>query len=664
MGSLGRKAVWGAAVALWILVPAPAASAADRQGKLDKLLQNASSGAPRSVIIRVAPDGKDRIQKRLPHRGRGPAEHRFISALTAELDATEIAGLVSDPDVLSVSADAVVHASTSGSKAASGTLQTGGSWASTPDFNPTTGSTGTAPVSVIQRALGLQNWFTGSTATVAVIDSGLQDGADFSNRIVGFYDFTAGRGPVASTPIDDFGHGTHVAGLIGSSGVSSSGKYAGVAPGIKLLALKVLDKKGLGRTSDVISALEFAVANKDRFGIRVVNLSLGHAIYESGASDPLVQAVEAAVQSGLIVVAAAGNYGVNRTTGFEGYAGITSPGNAPSAITVGASDTAGTDRRDDDRVASFSSRGPTWFDGIAKPDVVAPGINVVSNQVAGSTLATQYQSLVVREGSGKYLRLSGSSMATAVVSGLAALMVESNSYGAYHRRQQELGGAPALTANATKAILQYSATPLHGKDGTVYDPLAQGTGEVNGRGALLLSYSADTTRQAGTFWLADEWPPATEFGGVDQPWAQSIVWGTRIVRGSSLVEVNQTAWAANIVWGTGQMGNIVWGTLSEDDNIVWGTLLDGDNIVWGTALFLGNAQYAENIVWGTAAAWDDNIVWGTGLLGTFDGDNIVWGTLSDDADNIVWGTLSDDNIVWGTSDNTLTVSRTPNGGGR
>ena len=106
----------------------------------------------------------------------------------------------------------------------------------------------------------------------------------------------------------------------------------------------MLDKKGAGKTSDVIRALEFAVANKDRFGIKVVNLSLGHPIFESAATDPLVQAVEAAVRSGIIVVTAAGNYGTNPTTGVTGYAGIASPGNAPSAITVGASNTGGTDR--------------------------------------------------------------------------------------------------------------------------------------------------------------------------------------------------------------------------------------------------------------------------------------------------------------------------------
>ena len=672
MGTLGRKAVWGAALALWVMVPAASASASNRQGKVDRLLQETSSGSPRAVIIRVRPDAKDRVQRRLPNRGRGPSDHQFISALTAELDRGEIADLASDPDVLSVSADAEVSASASLEKTRAGA--TAIIWGPAPDVDVPTLSTDVATASVLQKALGLQSGFTGSTMTVAVIDSGLQSGVDFSNRVVGFYDFTAGRGAIASTPIDEYGHGTHVSGLIGSNGASSNGKYAGVASGINILALRVLDKKGSGRTSNVIAALEFAVANKIRFGITVVNLSLGHPIYESAASDPLVQAVEAAVRSGLIVVAAAGNYGSSPVTGREGYAGITSPGNAPSAITVGAANTAGTEGRGDDRVASFSSRGPTWFDGLAKPDVVAPGFNLVSNQVSGSTLATRYQSLIVREGSAKYLRLSGSSMATAVVSGQVALMAESNSYGAYQRWQQqqanlrwyrrsEYAGAPALTPNAIKAMLQYSATPLHAADGLLYDTLTQGSGEVNGPGALLLAYSADTTCRAGTFWLADAGPPVSEFGGVDQPWAQTIVWGTRIVRGSSIVEVNQAAWAANIVWGTGQMSNIVWGTLSHADNIVWGTLLDGDNIVWGTALFLGNAQFAENIVWGTAMAWDDNIVWGTGLLGVFDGDNIVWGTFSDAADNIVWGTLSDDNIVWGTSENRLTNSLTSDAGG-
>jgi serine protease AprX len=647
MGTLSKKAVWGAALALWVMIPAASASASggSGKGKLDKLLKEAGPGA-QPVIVRYRDDKKrDDVKKQIEHhRGRVVSEYRLIKALSAVLDPATIADLADDSDVLSVSADADVNASA------------------------TTSTSDGTTLSVLKKSIGLQDWFTGSSMTIAVIDSGVQNLTDFSGRLVGTYDFTNGKTGVAIAPLDEYGHGTHVAGLLGSSGASSNGKYAGIAPGVKILALKVLDKKGSGKTSNVISALQFAVANKDKFGIRIVNLSLGHPIYESAATDPLVQAVEAAVRSGLIVVAAAGNFGTNPTTGLTGYAGIASPGNAPSAITVGASNTFGTDARADDRVASYSSRGPSWYDGIAKPDFVAPGSNLMSNEVDGSTLATDYPSLVVREGASKYLRLNGSSMSSAVVSGLIAVMIEANNHGNYQRwqdaqallkrnqRTSTYPGAPLLTANAIKAMLQYSATPLRDANGVTYDALVQGAGEVNGLGALTLAYFADTTKPAGSFWLATTFPAVSPYGGIDETWSQSVIWGTRLIGGSSIVELKQAAWGDNIVWGTGEMDNIVWGTFSkDDDNIVWGTMLGGDNIVWGTSLFLGNAYFGDNIVWGTSMNWDDNIVWGTNLLGVFDGDNIVWGTMSSFGDNIVWGTLSDDNIVWGTSVNKVTV---------
>ena len=665
MGTLGRKAVWGAALALWVMIPAASASAASGSGtgKVDKLLREAGETAQR-VIIRYRADAdrsdvKNRIER---HKGRVVSEHRLIPAMTAVVSAADIADLANDAGVLSVSVDADVMASASDKK-------------STPTSTTSSySSTDYSTVSTLKQALGLQDWFTGSSMTVAVIDSGIQSSSDFSGRIVGMYDFTPGRNGASVMPYDEYGHGTHVAGLIGSSGASSNGKFAGVAPGVKLLALRVLDRKGSGKTSAVIEALEFAVANKSRFGIRIVNLSLGHPIYESAATDPLVQAVEAAVRAGLVVVTAAGNYGTNRVTGEVGYAGIASPGNAPSAITVGASNTFGTDGRADDRVADYSSRGPSWYDGIAKPDVVAPGSGLVSNAAFASTLVTSYPSLLVKSGYTTFLRLDGSSMAAAVVSGLTAVMLEANNAAASQRWQDyqatlprgkrtDYAGTTPLTANAVKAMLQYSATRLRDANGAPYDELTQGSGEVNGVGAVTLAYYADTTKAPGTYWLTAGVSESTTFGGVNEPWSQSVIWGTRLVTGSSLIQLNQSAWADNIVWGTGEMDNIVWGTVSEDDNIVWGTMLDGDNIVWGTSLFLGNAAFGDNIVWGTAMNWDDNIVWGTNLLGVLDGDNIVWGTMLDGADNIVWGTLDDDNIVWGTANKVLILGTNILGGG-
>lgn len=137
--------------------------------------------------------------------------------------------------------------------------------------------------------------------------------------------------------------------------------------------LKALDKSGAGYTSDVIRAVDFAVANRAKLGIDIINLSLGHPIYEPAATDPLVQAVERAARAGVIVVAAADNLGWNPETGLTGYAGITSPGNAPSAITTGALQTGTTVKRSDERIPDYGSAGPTWYVAFVKPDLIAAG---------------------------------------------------------------------------------------------------------------------------------------------------------------------------------------------------------------------------------------------------------------------------------------------------
>ena len=229
--------------------------------------------------------------------------------------------------------------------------------------------------------------YEGDKIVVAVIDSGIQPSKDLeSSRILAFYDLTL-TGTVRATPaFDDYGHGTHVAGLIGGSGNLSSDHFEGAASKAKFVGYKVLDATGAGFTSHVIAALDHAVANKSKFKTRVVNLSLGHVIMESAATDPLVQAVERAVRAGLIVVVSAGNRGINPATGLPGYGGITSPGNAPSAITVGAIDINNSTPRADDFVQAYSSRGPTWIDAAAKPDLVAPGHRLVASAATTSAL--------------------------------------------------------------------------------------------------------------------------------------------------------------------------------------------------------------------------------------------------------------------------------------
>src|SRR5262249_4637190 len=190
------------------------------------------------------------------------------------------------------------------------------------------------------------------------------------------------------------------------------------------------------------------------FGVDVVNLSLGHPITEPAGNDPLVQAVETISRKGIIVVVAAGNFGRNPSTGLAAYAGITSPGNAPSAITVRAFDANRTVSRSDDQIPVYSSRGPSWYDGILKPDIVAPGQSIVSMAAIGSSLYNRFPDQRVTDSTGvqRYLRLSGTSMAAAITTGVVALMLE----------QRSLVSDQPLTPNDVKGILQYTAIPVNG----------------------------------------------------------------------------------------------------------------------------------------------------------------------------------------------------------
>ena len=491
--------------------------------------------------------------------------------------------------------------------------------------------------------------YTGAGIGVAVLDSGVTSWHDdltnktsklypYGNqRVAKFVDFVHGR----TTPYDDYGHGSHVAGTITGNGYDSNGEKSGIAPGASLVSLKVLDANGQGTISNIIAALSWIVTNAKTYNIRVVNLSVGAQIHESYWTDPLTLACKRVTDLGITVVAAAGNMGKDANGNLQ-YGGISAPGNAPWVLTVGASSTNGTLTRYDDTMASFSSSGPTFIDYNSKPDVVAPGVGTVSLAVPGSTFyTTKAQYLVAGKlglGYMPYLALSGTSMAAPVVSGSVALMLQAN---------------PNLTPNLIKAILQYTAQVYPG-----YNTLRQGAGFLNTLGAVRLAkFYADnragTTEPTQSVWSRQLiWGTHRLSGGYINPkanaWATNVVWGTAQTLGDSgdnIVWGTACGDCDNIVWGTADASgdNIVWGTMANGDNIVWGTMINGDNIVWGTM------ATGDNIVWGTdcGGADCDNIVWGTA-----DSDNIVWGT-ADLGDNIVWGTSAGDtgdNIVWGTSD--------------
>ncbi len=504
--------------------------------KRDSALRDLTDGTVRVIVATTAGEA-DAVADHLRQRGRSLVKkHGIIDAVTAELPAADLDELDDDPLVTRISIDAdVVGAAADGGKKKSDPV-----------------------ASTLLATLGLpQSGLTGSGVGVAVIDSGIEQGGDFSG--IGVYDFTG----TSAGPSDDFGHGTLVSGLIASKGTQSQHAYDGLAPKVRLFSLKVLDAQGHGSTSAVIDALEFAASHRVSLGIDVINLSLGHPIYEPASTDPLVQAVEAAVRAGITVVVSAGNMGRNPTTGISGYAGILSPGNAPSAITVGAIDTRNTTTRADDTVAAYSSRGPTWYDALAKPDLVAPGQDLVSDAAGGSTLFLEHPERQVAGNGGvmRFLQLSGTSLSAAVTTGVVALVIEAG--------RNAHGSAP--TPEAIKSILEYTALPIAG-----IDPLAQGHGALNASGALSLAAAA----AAPTIPLAAAaLTQATTIDGQVWTWAQTFGWGDTVVWGNT-GDGAAPAWAQTVVWG----------------NIGW-----GDTVVWGNA---------DTLVWSNLFTWGDTVVWG------------------------------------------------------
>ena len=292
---------------------------------------------------------------------------------------------------------------------------------------------------------------------VAVVDSGIASHSALNGKVVAAVNFASGE----SGATDTYGHGTHIAGIIaGSVSSSPTPLYKnGVAPGAHLVNVRVLNRVGVGYTSDVIAGIQWVVANRVKYSIRVMNLSLGHPIQQPCAFDPLCLAAENAVAQGVVVVASAGNAGKD-AEGRPVLGSVSTPGNAPGVITVGALNTWNTVKRDDDTVTTYSSRGPTRYDMLLKPDVVAPGNKIVSLEAAGSYLASTYPALhVAGSGTNAYSMMSGTSMAAAMVSGGAALLLQST---------------PGLTPRHVKVALQITAEGMP-EAGLV----AAGTGSVN-----------------------------------------------------------------------------------------------------------------------------------------------------------------------------------------
>ena len=326
-----------------------------------------------------------------------------------------------------------------------------------------TASSSSSPNSVYRKVIGADAFdaagHDGTGVTVALIDTGVAAVPDLSGRIVPVRDDVRGT---ASSCVnlsgesgcgDSYGHGTFMAGIIAGTGASSGGKYRGVAPGARIVSLKIAGRDGAADVSTLLAAIQWVVSFKDTYGIKVLNLSLGTDSTQTYRTDPLNYAVERAWGSGIAVVVAAANLGPLPGT-------ISKPADDPWVVTVGAVDDRGTPGLGDDHLPDFSSRGPTAADGLAKPDVVAPGAHIVSLDAPGSALASAFPATMA----GGYRKGNGTSMAAAVVSGATALLLDAD---------------PAMTPDRLKFALTATAAPT-----ATSDVMEVGSGIVQADDAL------------------------------------------------------------------------------------------------------------------------------------------------------------------------------------
>jgi serine protease AprX len=528
--------------------------------------------------IRVIVQGTDPALSSLRGRLRAGVRRELGEGLALDLSAAEFEKLSKDPSVAHISGDVPVQADMVITNKVTRASEL---WE---------GSSG---------LLGLlsTSGYDGTGIGVAVVDSGIAGHSALDERVIARANFVSWEREIAG---DAFGHGTHVAGAIAGNTTAASWvtkQYAGgSAPAVHLIDVRVLGKYGMGLTSDVIAGIDWAVANRTRYKIRVINLALGHPVMEPSTTDPLCRAVARAVSAGIVVVASAGNYG-RTNDGAPVLGGITSPGNSPFALTVGALDPNGTADRRDDRVADYSSRGPTRFEFAVKPDVVAPGTRLVSLEAYRSYLSTNYpQWHVAGSKKNAYMRLSGTSMATGVVAGGVALLLDKH---------------PGLTPQQVKTAVQLGASYI--PDGGL---VGGGAGSVdfsasmriadasllssllNTVDRLLGTSSGATYRDAGTL--------------IDRIYDRSGIRLLSLLDLGLLFAEEPESGVLNLLGLTNPLAatpanELVWGEVagwSSSYYLVWGNAVQspsGQYLVWG------NNEYTEGnyLVWGNAAVPPD-----------------------------------------------------------
>jgi serine protease AprX len=517
-----------------------------------------------SVIVRGQPGGEAQVRQAVSGvDGHVVRTIGIVDGVTATVPADSVASLRTRPGVIEVTPNLPVHLQGSGGGG-------GGNWSAGSDLGSLYNTT---------LISGAQSYwsagYTGGGIDVAVIDSGAVpvNGLHAQGKLVFGPDLSFDSQVPSLAYLDTFGHGTHMSGIIaGRDDAAVAGNYAGdakdfigMAPDARIVSIKVADSHGNSDVSQVLAAIDWVVAHHadPGFNIRVLNMSFGTDSYQSYTLDPLAFAAETAWHAGVVVVGATGNRGWKT--------GVLDPADDPYLIAVGSSDNVGTTRTGDDIVSTFSSGGA----GNRNPDLVAPGAHVVSLRDPGSYIDVNNPTARVAS---RFFRGSGTSMAAAVVSGAAALLLSQH---------------PLLTPDQVKNLLTSTATRLAGT-GTVL----QGGGELNLRGAL-------TAVPAIALQL---FAPALGTGSLDGARGSArLSWNGVALQGEVDIfglPVNALtaaqALTAGTIWNGGLFNGVLW------TGAGWGTLVTGDGWTgqaWNNATWTNNSW--SNNSWSNNS-WSNN----------------------------------------------------------
>ncbi len=478
-------------------------------------------GAHVSVIVRGVHGGDEQVRQAVgAAQGRVVRDIAIIDGVAASVPVDAVASLRNAAGVVEVTPDLPVHME--------GTASTGGKWSPLTDLGSIYNTTLMSGAQAYWKA-----GYTGKGVDVAVIDTGAVpvNGLHAAGKLVYGPDLSFDSQRSNLVDLDTFGHGTFMSGIIaGRDDAAKPGAYAGdstdfigMAPDARIVSIKVGDSHGNTDVSQVLAAIDWVVVHHADagFNIRVVNMSFGTDSYQSYVYDPLAYAVETAWHSGVVVVGATGNRGWKT--------GVLDPADDPYVVAVGSSDNLGTSGLTDDTVSTFSSGG----DGNRNHDLVAPGAHVVSLRDPGSYIDDNNPTARVAT---RFFRGSGTSMASAVVSGAAALLISQHS---------------TLTPDMVKGLLTSTATPLLGATSVL-----QGAGELNLRTAL--------TAVPGL--AVQAFTPSTGTGSLDGARGSArLSWGGVQLQGEVDIfglpfNAAQAAQAlsAGTIWQGGVFDGVVW----------------------------------------------------------------------------------------------------------